>query len=201
MTKGKSMLRHPVVFVAAACLAWQAELPCDSAAQAAPARFPITTGIVASTLERAGVSVASSQVELPVQLSTESPSPHMVLGDAERLGDTRLRVRLVCASTRDCLPFFVGLTFPEKEHATTAFALLSSISGRVPPIRLGGGPVLRAGDHTTLLLEDDHMRISLPVISIDTGAVGAAVRVSTLDRKKTYQAVVLGAQSVKGELP
>ena len=45
------------------------------------------------------------------------------------------------------------------------------------------------------------MRISVPVISIDSGGIGKDVRVSSLDRKITYQATVVNAQVVQGSLP
>ena len=61
--------------------------------------------------------------------------------------------------------------------------------------------MVRPGDHAVLLLEDSHMRITLPVIAIDSGRVGGEVRVSSLDRKTTFRAIVLESGAVRGDLP
>ena len=71
----------------------------------------------------------------------------------------------------------------------------------VLPIRTVKTAALRPGEHAVLLLEDKQMQITLPVLSIDGGALGSTVRVSSLDRKKVFVATVVAMQVVRGALP
>ena len=172
-----------------------------SRAQAPLPRFPLTSTLVSAALEVAGLRVTPAQIVLPLQLATESEHPVLHVIGAELVSGSRLRIRLACNSNRDCQPFFALVERSSTDPALNFMASLPSSSAPDLPIRTGTAPGIRAGQHATLLMEDDHMRISVPIISIDSGAVGKEVRVSSLDRKTTYQATVLGPQMVRGSLP
>lgn len=172
-----------------------------SRAQSSERRFPLTNAAVVTALQGAGLSITAPEVELPLQLTTSSQNPTLRVTGAELLADGRMRVRLVCQIATECIPFFATVNLRGNGGALTTVASLGSSSRPHVPIRALSGPVLRAGDHTVLFMQDDHMRIALPVISIDSGAIGAEVRVSSPDRKKTFRGIVINSQAVQGNLP
>lgn len=170
-------------------------------AQTGTRLFPLNSDAVVAALRVAGVSITPSQVHLPVQITVNSPRPMLIVSGAELLADGRMRVRLVCNPAHECIPFFASIDLGQGNRALKAVASLSSSSHPDLPISTAGRPALRPGEHTVLLMEDDHMRIALPVISIDSGAIGSEVRVSSLDRKRVYRGVVLSSQAVQGDVP
>ena len=164
-------------------------------------RVPLTGASVAAALAGTGMQVDASEVELPDSLTAAAGEPQLHVTGAELLPDRRLRVRLVCGQPGTCQPFFATV---RSASAAGDAAWLTGLPGATSP----GAPRppnpggrLLAGGHATLLLEDGHMRITVPVLAIDTGAPGAEVRVSSLDRKQTYRAVVADAGTVRGTLP
>lgn len=177
-------------------------LPLFSSAQTASVRVPLSMATVVQALHSAGVEANESQIKLPFRVETSSADPILVVTGAEVLPEARLRVRLACSEPHDCLPFFATLQCSDDNAAETDQLSLSR-SSFIPrqPIRNAVIPALRAGDHAMLLLEDKQMEITLPVLSIDSGKVGSTVRVSSLDRKRTFLATIVSAQVVRGTLP
>lgn len=172
-----------------------------ASAQAPEQRFPLAKEAVATALQEAGLKVAASSVELPLALTAASESPTLQVSKAELLANGHLRIRLGCRSSQECLPFFAMVTPPAEGIALTEIARLDATLHAGMPFQRTNAPALRAGSPTTLLMGDDHMRIAMPVISLDSGALGAEVRVSTADRKRVFRAVVVSPQVVRGDLP
>ena len=171
-------------------------------AQTAAMRFPLPAATVAQALQGAGIAVDPPQITLPFAVATSSARPLLLVSSVEALPMARLRVRLACGDTRDCLPFFATVQCADDDAAKSAATThMSSSSGPTLPIKTMEKPALRPGDHAMLLLEDKQMQISLPVLSIDGGKLGSMVRVSSLDRKQTYVATIVGTQVVRGTLP
>ena len=172
-----------------------------SRARAETARFPITARQISQMLLPTAVSLDPADVELPLPLSTAVSSPHLAIRGADLVGETHLRLRIYCTVPGECLPFFVILNFHDKQHAASAQDVFNSSFSPVLPINPAGTPVVHAGERAVLLLEDHHMQITLPVITIDTGKLGTEVRVASLDRKQTYRGFVVEAGVVRGALP
>ncbi|MGI4756697.1 MAG: flagella basal body P-ring formation protein FlgA, partial [Janthinobacterium lividum] len=57
---------------------------------------------------------------------------------------------------------------------------------------------VRVGAKLTLLMEEGHMHIHLPVIAIDNSTAGNEIRVTTPDHKQMFRAVVVDAATVRG---
>jgi flagella basal body P-ring formation protein FlgA len=57
---------------------------------------------------------------------------------------------------------------------------------------------LRAGAHATLILEDERLHIRVPVICVSGGAPGDKIRVTTINRHQTFEAVILNADELRG---
>ena len=139
---------------------------------------------------------------MPFEIATASASPKLVVGSAEALPSGRLRVRIACSDPHDCLPFFATVQYANDTASKVAeSSYVGSSFKPVLPIRTVETAALRPGEHAVLLLEDKQMQITLPVLSIDGGALGSTVRVSSLDRKKVYVATVVAMQVVRGALP
>lgn len=169
-------------------------------AQTAQPRVPVTPDMVATALSRQGLAVSADQLEMPVQL-TAAGVPDLQVTKAELIAPQKLRVRLTCAAAAPCQPFLALVRL----HSIAAGLHELSQLQATPSTQTAGRTVysdrLLAGQHVTLLMEDAHMRIRLPVIAIDSGAHGAEVRVASLDRKQNYRGVVEDAGTVRGALP
>ncbi len=165
-------------------------------------RVPLTGAVVAAALTGAGLHVEGSQIELPGALATTNTDPQLRVTGAELLPDGHLRVRLACRQAGECQPFMATLRSSSAPEAMAG--LLALRQGLQPPSAAhssGYTDRLIAGQHATLHLESTHMLITVPVVAIDSGAPGTEVRVSSLDRKQLYRAVVTDASTVRGALP
>ena len=170
-------------------------------AQGGPVRYPLTGNSIANALTVAGASVIAADIALPSAMTATAPSPQLALQSAGLSGPTQLRVRVTCSVAGQCLPFMVIADLHDNATALAALHLLAPRNTAGAPGAQTAADLLRAGQHATLLLEDDRMRISLPVISLDSGAPGTQIRVASLDRKQTYRGVVSDATTVRGALP
>ena len=165
-------------------------------------RVPLTGAIVAAALTGAGLHVEGSQIELPGSLATTNTDPQLRITGAELLPDGCLRVRLACRQAVDCQPFMATLRSSSAAEAMASLLALRQGFQPTPAAHANGNTGrLLAGQHATLHLESTHMLITVPVVAIDSGAPGMEVRVSSLDRKQLYRAVVADASTVRGALP
>ena len=164
-------------------------------------RVPLTGATVAAALTGAGLPVEGSQIELPGALATTNTDPQLRVTGAELLPDGHLRVRLACRQAGECQPFMATLRSSGPEAMAGLLALRRSLQPPSAAHSNGNTDRLIAGQHATLHLESTHMLITVPVVAIDSGAPGTEVRVSSLDRKQLYRAVVADASTVRGALP
>lgn len=163
-------------------------------------RVTLTPAMVASALSQQGLEVVADQLEMPARLSAMG-TPELQVIRAELVAPKMLRIRLACRQTAQCLPFLVLVHLEANAPDLLKLATLTEASSRqVPPSTLNSNRLL-AGQQVILVMEDKHMRISLPVIAIDSGAHGADVRVASLDHKQSYRATVESAALVRGVLP
>ncbi len=156
---------------------------------------------VAEVLSAAGVTVAANDLDVPAAVTSSSPAPALRLTGAQPVDNDHLRLRFICDVPGQCLPFFVVLQsrgIGAAERLASQFTLKVSAG---QPIKEQGGTVLHAGTPAMLLIETHHMRITIPVVSIDTGAPGTEVRVASLDHKQIYRGVVGDNSIVRGNLP
>jgi hypothetical protein len=165
--------------------------------------FPVTAQQVAHALELQGVDVADGQISLAASIVAESAEPQLQIEGVQPLrgghsgSGLRAEVRLSCAQPHDCIPFYAFVTLPDgtelAEKSTSIHALFAK---RVPALPVA----IRAGGHATLIVETARMHIRVPVISLQNGAVGAQIHVTSPDHKQTYRATVLGPSLLSGSL-
>src|SRR5271167_1920446 len=103
MTKLKS-ISTPALALALA-LAWAG----NCRAAATPGRIAITRERIAAAIRVAGIEVTAQQVLLLNDVAAESATPALQVESMERWGKDRMKVRMVCASSEECLPFYVAI--------------------------------------------------------------------------------------------
>jgi hypothetical protein len=171
---------------------------CGSAQQ----RFPITPQQIANALLRRGFTVSDTQVSLVAGIVASSPEPELEVDSVQPLGDSavgqriRAKVRVVCPQHHSCLPFYVIVTWPPGT-VRSELPTLDRIAGVPPPTP----PVsMRAGSNAMLIVDTAQMHLRVPVISLQNGAIGSTIHVTSADRKQTYTAVVVSPTLLTGSL-
>ena len=169
-------------------------------AQRPASRYAITQDDVARALKAAGVTLESSQILTQAILTSAAQAPSLEVSFAGFSNPSSLRFRLACKVTSQCLPFFALAQFtgPNEAYAAQQTLLPRTLPAREKEVTVR--PRLVAGQHASFLMDDDRMRIRVPVISIDSGPVGAEVRVTSLDRKQMYHGTVMNEETVRGTL-
>jgi len=165
-------------------------------------RFPVTQQQVSHALLRRGVNVDVQQISLVASIVASKPDPELDIDSIQPFGDGRegqsiqSKVRVVCSKAGSCLPFYAIVTWPP---GTSLSALASmdraaSFKSETPTISM------RVGSNATLIVDTGQMRLRVPVISLQNGAIGSTIRVTSLDRKQTYNAVVVSPTLLTGSL-
>jgi hypothetical protein len=160
---------------------------------------PVSARQVAHSLAEQGLPLSEDKITLSAQVlaSSEVPSFDVVTSEllAERSqGASRhARLRLACQQPARCLPFFITVALPEgAELPVTHTAGMQRRADEVIS--------MKAGSRATLLISTLQMHIRIPVVSLQSGAVGAAIHVASLDRKQTYTAIVVSPTVLTGEM-
>lgn len=167
--------------------------------EAPPVRSVVSASAVAEALAAAGMPVTAGRVHLPGVVTARTKAPTLKLTGAQQRAGGALAVRVACQTAGECMPFFATVD-PEGDHdVLAAFAARRFAPAPTAALRPGAAGIT-VGALVTLQLADTQMRIDLPAVAIDTGAPGAEVRVSSLDRKHTWRAVVVDAKTVRGGL-
>lgn len=176
-------------------------------------RYPISTLRVAQALVGYGLKVTPEEIRLPAMLSATSASPQLELVSMRPAAAQLVQLELRCHAPGECLPFFVLLNVPAGavQSLVAAFknndkspqpeTLQNVVAGQAAPKSIQPtGDRMRVGASITLLLEDGQMRIQFPAVALDSGAPGSIVRVSTIDRRKTFRATVVSPTIAEGDI-
>jgi hypothetical protein len=168
---------------------------------AAAGHSEISTDQVAGAISRAGMSVLSEQVTLLSDVVAHTASPNLIVESIEPWGEGRMKARLGCANSEECLPFYVSIRCNQAGGERPGGALLDQ--SYAPVSRPAPNPrsyVVRSGSRATLLLDRNHVHIRLSVICLENGAAGQRIRVESKDPKQTYVAEVVEGGVVRGSL-
>jgi hypothetical protein len=160
----------------------------------ASAQHAITPQQIAAALDSAGMSTTPEQVVLLSDVVSTTSSPALKFESAELWSDRRIKVRLSCVKSDECLPFFVAVQGSQAQPTTPDASSVATTQAKP------NSPLMQAGGHATLLLEGDHIHIKLPVVCLENGAIGQTIRVASLDRKLTYLAQVDADRTLRGKL-
>lgn len=165
--------------------------------QASPNRFAITTPDVLAAVSARGVSVQPGQVSFLAPVTARETAPRLHVAGNRKIGNAETAVRFACESNAVCLPFYVIVRGLDERQE----ALLSQTPGtRAKSPAKTEKPCMRNGDRASLIIESRSMRITLPVIALQSGRVGEIIRVTDAERKKIYRAEISGPGLLKSAL-
>ncbi|MGA7574779.1 MAG: hypothetical protein WCA97_12405 [Terriglobales bacterium] len=162
---------------------------------AAVSRSDISNQRIADAMGFAGIVAGPDQIEILSSLDNISPSATMRVVSVSKGTAGTVKAKLRCRDNRECLPFYVlvhgfdGLTGSELAMRPAPAVTTSTIEN-----------VVRDGDHAMLIVETKDSRMSFPVICLHSGGRGQRIRVTSLDRKRFYDAEVVAAGILKGTL-
>jgi hypothetical protein len=167
----------------------------------AAGRAVITPAQVVKAMNDAGMKVTSEQVTLLSDAVAKTATPLLRVESMEPWGEHRMRVRLVCASSDQCLPFLVSVYSADQSAVRPVIAHANPSSAGMTPVRpLPSSYVVRAGSVTKLLIEGKHVHIEVPVICLENGTAGQTIRVASSDRRQTYNAEVVDSTLLRSRL-
>lgn len=175
------------------CVLWIA-----AALPAFAAHYPITTAQISAALAASGLQFAANQVEPLADVVATVAQPALTIKSVEPTAGHLLVARMECADSRQCLPFLVALHLNGDNSGFLSTVALHGGLGQAssqPPVYL-----VRVGSPATLLLDGDHVHISLTVICLENGALGQIVRAANPDRRQFYRVRVVGKGILRGNL-
>jgi hypothetical protein len=168
---------------------------------AAPGRNTITAEQIADTLNEAGMRVSAQQVTLLADVVASTSKPALRVASMERWGDHRVKVRLDCDSSAECLPFLVAVKLNEGDAMPPLPVATGPASTAVSQSGSGPRPLaVHAGRPAILFLDGDHVHIQLTVTCLENGVPGQTVRVVSKDQRRTFSAQVFSEAVLKGRL-
>ena len=162
----------------------------------AQSRIPITAAHIASAIKGAGMQITAEQVTLLADVGATEPSPVLVVEQMQPLSGQRLKVRLSCAETAECLPFFVLVRLGQQNGAASAAVTTAAMRADADAKSV----VVRAGARATLLLDGAHIHIRIAVVCLESGAAGQTIRVASTDHRQTYMARVVDQAVLRASL-
>jgi len=166
-------------------------------AMAASTRYAITPGLVAATMNRAGIQISADQVTLMAGVVATTPAPILKVSSVERLDNQRVLARLECKHSEECLPFFVSLGAGRPSNAQGAPISPDLLSAG---LATAAKTVVKKGSAVRLMLEGNHIHIGLSVVCLESGALGQTIRVTDKSHRMVYTAEVVNGGLVKGRL-
>jgi hypothetical protein len=140
---------------------------------------------IESVLRSRGVQARFGQLDMSAAPTVEVPEPRLRVLDV-RYDELRQRwnARIQVTNNPGADPFLV--TVPEMETPGPHPRVASAVKPAPPPSR----PLLRAGEHATLLLNDPGFRATIPVVCLEAGLPGVDIRVRDEISGRIYRAQV-----------
>lgn len=179
---------------------WLLLAPAAAPAAWAAEHYAITPELIAATMSQAGIQVSSDQVTLLADVVAATPAPVLKVSTVERLDNRRVLARLECETHEECLPFFVSLGAVQKSNAQSPADAPDLLPAGLTPSKAAKSIVLRNGSPARLLLDGNHVHISIPVICLEAGAPGQTIRVRDRDHRMVFAAQVVNGELLKGRL-
>ena len=169
-----------------------------SATAPAQVHARITPAQIAAAISGAGMPISADQVTLLADVVATKPSPALVVESMQPWGDRRMKVRVSCAASEECLPFFVSVRLGQPSASQSA-----SVTSSTGTLRSETDPksfVVRSGARAILLLDGGHVHIRIAVVCLENGAAGQTIRVASTDHRQTYMAKVIDQAVLRASL-
>jgi hypothetical protein len=166
-------------------------------ALAADAPHAISPEAVASAISASGVEVSAAQVKLLSDVVSSAADPQLRVRSIQPSGEQHAVARLECADAA-CLPFLVAVELGGKPGVVTA-PLHASPATLTQTVRHAQSEIaVHSGAAATLVLNREHVHISIPVTCLANGATGDTVRVISKSNHQVYTAQVTGENLLSG---
>ena len=162
----------------------------------ASARYPISKQQVAVAVSAMGVEVSPDQVTLVAEVVASTNAPHLTVSSMQRWGSQRMMARLQCASSDECLPFFVSLKVDSGVGGGPSVVRASMPATVSTPKHF----LVKSGMPATLLLDGQRVHIRLAVVCLESGVAGQTIRATDRDRKVIFRAQVVDGGLLQGRL-
>ena len=153
-----------------------------------------------------GLNLSQAQVFPPPDFTTHAQNPELEIRRIQENTDrNRLFITLRCRQRSQCASFLVEVTLPDalmrdvsSSNGTLLSASLSASASRKERIPIASGPVL-VQPHTLamLVIEEDGLRISEPVLPQKRARLGEIVRVKKPSAHRSIMATVIGTGLLK----
>jgi hypothetical protein len=170
-------------------------------------RLPISSGQVLAALrtDKITAEAEGGRVEFLSVVTSSVAKPRLRVVELAKLTPESLRMRLQCNTNRECLPFLAILHVASQAERDQILALWHQRSPQSRDAhmtaRLSPAPnIVRAGSAVKLLIDGKNMRITVPVVCLQSGRQGQTIRVASSDRKRVYQAQVISQEFVRNTL-
>ena len=163
-------------------------------ASGTPERATITRGQIVNALVTNGIHVSEGQVYPLAEITASGPgAPRLEVVSVRPQNGNTANVRLKCANTRLCLPFYVLIHWQDPDQVKDAL-----LSGHLRTLSSAETlsreeMLVKSGRTATLVLERENSRITMPVLCLQSGARGQSVRVRSKDSNKVYLATVIAS--------
>ena len=154
-------------------------------------RVAVSREQVADAMQAAGFEITADHLQLLTDV-TSIPGASLRVAKVTTQSPGTALAQLNCTA-RGCLPFYVLV---HDAQIAAASSVTVRVSNRE---KAQSHPLIKRGKRVTLLIEDSDLRIVLPAISLEPGAQGQVIKVSSPDRKRNYKAEVMSATLVRSK--
>jgi hypothetical protein len=150
---------------------------------------------IIDALVSAGLAVSAHQIEMLSGAGNAigNASVRVVSISGGAGGTTKVKLR--CQDNHECLPFYVLVHGIDSVKVTNAAAIAEPLVDSIRP-----QDIIRGGDRAILILETADSRMRFPVICLQSGAPGQRIKVTSADRKRSYDAEIVAPGLLKGIL-
>ena len=160
-------------------------------------RYPVTEQMVVSAMQGRQLPTAGVQLRLSAPITALSANPRLEIQSISLTGTSAAELKVACSNRADCTPFYVAAAWPESAP-TAALAEKAPVSAPISSTPTTDEASIHRGGHATLLIEDDRIHIQLRVVTLEAGAPGDTIRVTTPDHRQSFTAEVLTPTLLKG---
>jgi hypothetical protein len=158
----------------------------------------ISADRIVAAMNDAGIEVSMGRVTFLTDAVAKTRNPDLRIESVRRWDSHKIRVQLDCVKVQECVPFFVAVSWDQKDAVPIPSRGINSAvpvgSAIVNPI------VVRSSSPAILRLDGSHIHVWIPVICLENGAVGQLIHASSRDGRQTYEAEVLGSRRLRGGL-
>ena len=172
-----------------------------NAATVATDRFAITPEHVSHVLNSAGIAAKTEEVQFLSPVSSLGQNPQLSVVNVSSWRNGNLKALLRCQNIRECLPFYVVLRNKTAPVQTSSFYnVLHESFAPQQKLRkkLAAKPLVVGGQRATLVIQNQNMQITLPVICLESGRKGEIIHLASPDKKQRYQGEVMEAGVLQG---